>query len=242
MTLSPPDWTSVKSGGVGTLRPRNSNDFSIKDGEMTQVVDRQARIEARSRDKFQAKRDELAMATLTTLAELGYARTSLREIAQNSEYSHGVLHYYFTDKLDLIAHAVRQYEAVCVTRYDEAVANATDAAHLRDEFADTFFAGMHSEASIHRLWYDLRNQSMFDDSFRSDVIEIESRREEMIWRVVERYCELSGTTPVVTPAVAYIALDGIFQRGLLSEIDGRPEGVANARLDLIAFFDVVGHH
>ncbi|ANY25579.1 TetR/AcrR family transcriptional regulator [Gordonia terrae] len=209
---------------------------------MTQVVDRQARIEARSRDKFQAKRDELAMATLTTLAELGYARTSLREIAQNSEYSHGVLHYYFTDKLDLIAHAVRQYEAVCVTRYDEAVANATDAAHLRDEFADTFFAGMHSEASIHRLWYDLRNQSMFDDSFRSDVIEIESRREEMIWRVVERYCELSGTTPVVTPAVAYIALDGIFQRGLLSEIDGRPEGVANARLDLIAFFDVVGHH
>ncbi|GAB44232.1 putative TetR family transcriptional regulator [Gordonia terrae NBRC 100016] len=242
MTLSPPDWTSVKSGGVGTLRPRNSNDFSSKDGEMTQVVDRQARIEARSRDKFQAKRDELAMATLTTLAELGYARTSLREIAQNSEYSHGVLHYYFTDKLDLIAHAVRQYEAVCVTRYDEAVANATDAAHLRDEFADTFFAGMHSEASIHRLWYDLRNQSMFDDSFRSDVIEIESRREEMIWRVVERYCELSGTTPVVTPAVAYIALDGIFQRGLLSEIDGRPEGVANARLDLIAFFDVVGHH
>jgi AcrR family transcriptional regulator len=242
VTLSPPDWTSVKSGGVGTLRPRNSNDFSSKDGEMTQVVDRQARIEARSRDKFQAKRDELAMATLTTLAELGYARTSLREIAQNSEYSHGVLHYYFTDKLDLIAHAVRQYEAVCVTRYDEAVANATDAAHLRDEFADTFFAGMHSEASIHRLWYDLRNQSMFDDSFRSDVIEIESRREEMIWRVVERYCELSGTTPVVTPAVAYIALDGIFQRGLLSEIDGRPEGVANARLDLIAFFDVVGHH
>ncbi|WP_439030838.1 TetR/AcrR family transcriptional regulator [Gordonia terrae] len=209
---------------------------------MTQVVDRQARIEARSRDKFQAKRDELAMATLTTLAELGYARTSLREIAQNSEYSHGVLHYYFTDKLDLIAHAVRQYEAVCVTRYDEVVANAVTAAQLRDEFADTFFAGMHSEASIHRLWYDLRNQSMFDDSFRADVIEIESRREEMIWRVVDRFCELSGTRPAVTPAVAYIALDGIFQRGLLSEIDGRPDGVATARRDLIAFFEVVGHH
>ena len=113
---------------------------------------------------------------------------------------------------------------------------------LRDEFADTFFAGMHSEAAIHRLWYDLRNQSMFDDSFRADVIEIERRREEMIWRVVERFCELSGTQPAVTPAVAYIALDGIFQRGLLSEIDGRPDGVATAREDLIAFFGVVGHH
>ncbi|WP_238422023.1 TetR/AcrR family transcriptional regulator [Gordonia sp. 'Campus'] len=207
---------------------------------MTQVVDRQARIDARARDKFQARRDELAMATLTTLAELGYARTSLREIAQNSEYSHGVLHYYFTDKLDLIAHAVRQYEAVCVTRYDEVVANATTADELRDDFAETFFAGMRSEASIHRLWYDLRNQSMFDDSFRADVVEIESRREEMIWRVVDRFCELSGTQPAVTPAVAYIGLDGIFQRGLLSEIDGRPEGVALARDELTGFFDIVG--
>mgnify|MGYP002653500249 FL=1 len=128
------------------------------------------------------------------------------------------------------------------TRYDEVVAHAVTADQLRDEFADTFFAGMHSEAAIHRLWYDLRNQSMFDDSFRADVIEIERRREEMIWRVVERFCELSGTQPAVTPAVAYIALDGIFQRGLLSEIDGRPDGVATAREDLIAFFGVVGHH
>ena len=46
-------------------------------------------------DKFAARRTQLADAALQTLAELGYARTSLREIAQNSEFSHGVLHYYF---------------------------------------------------------------------------------------------------------------------------------------------------
>jgi len=61
------------------------------------------------RDKFAERRAELGEAALLTLAELGYARTSLREIAQNSAFSHGVLHYYFSDKLDLILCSVRQY-------------------------------------------------------------------------------------------------------------------------------------
>src|SRR4030095_8374228 len=68
--------------------------------------------------QFTEPRAELGEAAMQTLAELGYARTSLREIAQNSAFSHGVLHYYFTDKLDLILCSVRQYKARCVKRYD----------------------------------------------------------------------------------------------------------------------------
>ena len=70
-------------------------------------------------DKFNARRIELAEAALETLGELGFARTSLREIAQNSAFTHGVFHYYFSDKLDLICCCVRHYKAKCVTRYDE---------------------------------------------------------------------------------------------------------------------------
>src|SRR5882724_4138226 len=65
------------------------------------------RIERARVDKFSARRIELAEAALETLAELGYARTSLREIAQKSEFTHGVLHYYFSDKVDLICCCVR---------------------------------------------------------------------------------------------------------------------------------------
>ena len=201
---------------------------------MTQVANPKARMQERARDKFQARRTELARATLHTLAELGYARTSLREIAQNSEYSHGVLHYYFSDKLDLIAHAVRQYEAVCVTRYDEVVASAESAEQLRTEFAATFFGTLEADAAVHRLWYDLRNQSLFDDSFRADVLDIEGRREEMIWRVVSRYCELSGTEPVLTSATAYVTIDGIFQRALLHHIAGQTSETDRARDQLSA--------
>jgi AcrR family transcriptional regulator len=206
---------------------------------VTRVADPRARVEERSRDKFEARRTELALATLHTLAELGYARTSLREIAQNSEYSHGVLHYYFSDKLDLIAHAVRQYEAVCVTRYDEVVASAEGADHLRSEFAATFFGTLQSDAAIHRLWYDLRNQSLFDDSFRADVLEIEARREEMIWRVVSRFCEFADVEPTMSPATAYITIDGIFQRALLHQIAGRTAEIDDAPEQLAAVFDLL---
>lgn len=203
---------------------------------MTQTVDPRARIEERARNKFESKRTELAEATLHTLAELGYARTSLREIAQNSEYSHGVLHYYFSDKLDLIAHAVREYEAVCVTRYDEVVAAAESAEELRAEFTATFFGTLAADAAVHRLWYDLRNQSLFDDSFRADVLDIDARREQMIWRVVARYCELSGTEPALSSATAYVTIDGIFQRALLHHIAGRTAETDTARDQLNAVF------
>src|SRR5436189_5951208 len=73
------------------------------------------RIERARVDKFSARRIELAEAALETLAELGYARTSLREIAQKSEFTHGVLHYYFSDKVELICCWFRRYKAKCAT-------------------------------------------------------------------------------------------------------------------------------
>ena len=62
-------------------------------------------------DKHDARRNQLAESALKTLGEVGYARTSLREVAHNSEFSHGVVHYYFHDKLELILYSVRYYKA-----------------------------------------------------------------------------------------------------------------------------------
>ena len=93
------------------------------------------RISRRQIDKFAERRAQLASAALQTIPQLGYARTSLREIAQNSEFSHGVLHYYFSDKEELLTACVQQYEAACVTRYDEIVAAARSAEELRREFS-----------------------------------------------------------------------------------------------------------
>lgn len=185
-------------------------------------VDKLAR---RQVDKVAERRAQLADAALKTLSELGYARTSLREIAQNSEFSHGVLHYYFNDKVDLITYCVRQYKAQCVTRYDKIVATATTPKELADGFTDILAATLTDEAYMHRLWYDLRAQSLFEDSFRADVAEIDSSLERMIWRVAGRYAELVGTEPAVTSPVMYAMFDGLFQQALLRFLAGDPAAI-----------------
>jgi AcrR family transcriptional regulator len=188
---------------------------------VTEVEERKReRIARRQVDKFAERRDQLAAAALQTLAELGYANTSLRDIAQNSDFSHGVLHYYFADKFELITYCVRQYKAECVTRYDVIVATATGAEELRAGFGAAMAGTLRDEAALHRLWYDLRNQSQFEEKFRADAAEIDHSLEVMIWRVVSRYAELSGRGPAVTPALAYALLDGVFQHALLRHLSG----------------------
>lgn len=177
-------------------------------------------------DKFAERRTQLADAALQTLSELGYARTSLREIAQNSDFSHGVLHYYFKDKVDLITHCVRQYKSKCVTRYDQIVATASTAPELALGFGLVLGATLRDDARMHRLWYDLRAQALFEDSFRQDVAEIDASLERMIWRVATRFAELGGTSILVGPATLYAVFDGLFQQALLNHLAGDDNAVA----------------
>jgi AcrR family transcriptional regulator len=174
-------------------------------------------------DKFDARRDQLAESALRTLGELGYARASLREIANNSAFSHGVVHYYFQDKLELVIYSVRYYKARCVTRYDSVVASATTADGLLDAFAAKLAETIRDEAPMHRLWYDLRTQSMFEDQLRDAVNMIDRTLEGMIWRVVTRYAELDGRPPALEPPVAYGLLDGLFQQALLAYLGEHTE-------------------
>ena len=193
---------------------------------MTTAAERVARGTV---DKVAARRSELAAAALKTLAERGYAQTGLRDIAQNSEFSHGVLHYYFADKTDLITHCVREYKQQCATRYDEVVATATTADELAAGFLRKLSETLTDEAPLHRLWYDLRNQSMFEPAFRTDVADIDLLLERMIWRVVSRYAELSGRTPQISSPAMYATFDGLFQQALLRRLAGEPAAAADLR-------------
>jgi AcrR family transcriptional regulator len=196
----------------------------------------------RPRDhKFAERRAELGEAALTTLAELGYARTSLREIAQNSEFSHGVLHYYFTDKLDLILCSVRQYKARCVKRYDAVTTTATGFDELLDGFAAALGETLRAEAPLHRLWYDLRAQSLFEEAFRADVAEIDKSLEKMIWRVLSRLAEISGKPVGLPSPVAYALFDGLFQQALLKHLSGDRKAVAAMQAQVrLAVHQLVG--
>jgi AcrR family transcriptional regulator len=184
------------------------------------------RISRRQVDKFAERRAQLAGAALVTLAELGYARTSLREIAQNSEFSHGVLHYYFRDKADLITQCVSQYNAYCVTRYDQIVATSRTAGDLKRDFAAGLAKTLREDTAMHRLWYDLRTQSLFEPAFQADVAQIDQSLERMIWRIVTQFADLAGAPLAVTSEVAYAIFDGLFQQSLLKHLSGHTEAAS----------------
>src|SRR5882672_1809454 len=199
---------------------------ALADGRSAPYNRRMATVPQPRDHKFAERRAELGEAALQTLAELGYARTSLREIAQNSEFSHGVLHYYFTDKLDLILCSVRQYKTRCVKRYDEATTTATTFDELLDGFVAALGDTLRKEAPLHRLWYDLRAQSLFEEAFRADVAEIDKSLEKMIWRVMSRFAEITGEPVRLPSSVAYAMFDGLFQQGLSKHLSGDKKAVA----------------
>ncbi|WP_245720505.1 TetR/AcrR family transcriptional regulator [Nocardia uniformis] len=202
-------------------------------------MDKRARSARDQVDKFAERRTQLATAALDALAELGYARTSLREIAQKSEFSHGVLHYYFSDKVELLTHAVHLYEAVCVTRYDDIVATSRTAEELRREFTALMASTLLTDAPMHRLWYDVRNQSLFEDSFRGEIIEIDIRRQQMIANVVQSFADLCGQPLLVSHAMAYALFDGLFHQALLRHLAGDPEASKILRHDADALLDLI---
>ena len=68
---------------------------------------------------------------------------------------------------------MRRYKAECVTRYDSIVATAVGGRAAQREFGAAMAATLREDATLHRLWYDLRNQSLFDEKFRDDVAEID---------------------------------------------------------------------
>ncbi|MET7276903.1 TetR/AcrR family transcriptional regulator [Kribbella sp. NPDC005582] len=170
-------------------------------------------------DKIERRRIALAESALKTLGELGYARTSLREIANNSEFTHGVVHYYFRDKIDLISYCVRYYKTKCAQRYDEVVETATTADELGAGFLAKMTQTLVDETPMHRLWYDLRAQSMFEDQLRADVVAIDQLLEAMIWRILGRYAELVGGEPAVDASTAYALVDGLFEQAVVNYAD-----------------------
>lgn len=172
--------------------------------------------EAPRLEKSERRRLDLAESALKTLGELGYARTSLREIAANSEFSHGVVHYYFRDKSDLISYCVRYYKTICSKRYDEVIEKSASAEELAEGFLDKMTETLVEETALHRLWYDLRSQSMFEESVREDVAAIDTLLQQMIWRILSRYAELSGGLPTVGAFTAYGVIDGLFEQAVLA--------------------------
>ncbi len=166
-------------------------------------------------------RDELAAHAIQTLAQLGYARTGLRDIAQQSGRSVGSLTYYFDDKNDLICHCVRLYKEKFIAEIDVAVRRGRMQGNVIEAVAKAFATAVAEDAETHRLWYDIRSQSLFESQFREVVGEIETNLILLISRVLE---SIGLSTSDVT--LTYFLLDGAFRIALQEHLEGQTGAAA----------------
>jgi AcrR family transcriptional regulator len=178
------------------------------------------RAERAAVDKFAARRRDLAESALVVIAQQGFANTGLRDISSRTEVSTGILHYYFDSKDDLIAQAIWQYKSECARRYDPILETASAPDELIARFTDELASTLREEAQLHRLWYDLRNQALFEDGFRDTIVAIDGLLADMVWAVVERHAQLRATMPNIDRDTAYALFDGLFLNCLIAYLRG----------------------
>jgi AcrR family transcriptional regulator len=162
------------------------------------------------------RRIELAHHALAALAELGYARVNLREVATRSGLSLGMIHYHFKDKNDLLAAAVSLYKEAFLQQVEGCITSAGDRAMLAEKLGSLLQQAVVEHGMTHRLWYDIRAQALFDQSFLGLVSDLEDRLIRVIREALKRLSALDQRQGAPQSAnldatLVYITLDGWFR-------------------------------
>ena len=172
------------------------------------------------------KRQELAQHALSALAELGFARLNLREIATRSGVALGVIHYYFKDKKDLLIYCVGLYKDAFIQNLEEQIASADNLYALESQFITALVQSVEDQGHIHRLWYDIRAQALFDTAFHPVVDDHEARLIGVVRQFLNKTRVLNGSVEPLgraDPLDVYLRLDGWFRYFLQQHLAGNPQ-------------------
>lgn len=122
-----------------------------------------------------------------------------------------------------------------MTRYDKVTAAARTREQLLEAFLQKLDEALRMDARMHRLWYDLRSQALFEDVFREDVKEIDQSL-NMIWRIASRYAELGDKTIAISKALIF---DSLFQRHLMEFLSGNQRAGDQLKAEVRAVLPLV---
>lgn len=156
---------------------------------MTQLARADGSTTVRSEDDIhQGRRHDLTVAALHTWSEYGYSHVSVRNVARRTRFSHGMVHYYFRSKDALVAECVRMIHESDIFAAD--AADPTDVTSYSQAVADRVCDSLRTHRRMHRIRFDLRNQSQFEPELRRYADEIEHSHEAAEDAVRARYEQL----------------------------------------------------
>lgn len=194
----------------------------------------QARDERKTR-KREHKKEQIALSAMQALGELGFANTSLRDIATQAGLSLGMLHYYFEDRTELIIQCVTMYKAAFTSQLRDVVDNASSREQVIDVMANALVTTIVEDAPAHRLWYDIRAQSLFNPVFRPVVKDIESTLIDIVNLAACR----AGSVQARGGWFGYALIEGMFGHQLQNQVTGTPGDRESLVRDMRAVLETI---
>ncbi|WP_282151971.1 TetR/AcrR family transcriptional regulator [Ruegeria atlantica] len=173
---------------------------------------------AKQRDKNrEQKRRELAENAIATIARAGYANTTLRDIAASTGVSLGKIQYYFPEKEGLLLYCVDLSVDRFTSQLNEILDAELSPREARGAYIELFAHSILNYAHLHRLWYDIRNQAMFDSQLRPRVADVEARFVAICDELGKKFA-----VDDVRGVEIYVMLDGAFRYYIQQSIAGMP--------------------
>jgi AcrR family transcriptional regulator len=190
----------------------------------------------KSSAKSAEKKRELAEHAISSLAELGFARINLRDVAQRSGVSLGVIHYYFASKTELLIYCVGLYKEDFIVSLMDIIGHAHKVDNLQDTVSNYLADTIAQHAHIHRLWYDVRAQAQFDPAFQTAVEEVERALIDVFRALLNKLQEFGIDCSHNDPLKLYITIDGWFRYYLQRKLIGEADAISKFRKQMLTEF------
>jgi AcrR family transcriptional regulator len=198
-------------------------------------IDKIQKQTSKRQEKRTSKKNELADSAVEVLSQLGYARTSLRDIAQHSGVSVGVVHYYFEDRVDLISYCTSRYKTEFAQMLEATLVGGETNQQIIEAFTNELVDAIDKDADKHRMWYDIRAQALFDENFHQTIDEIE----DLQINIVSTFLSLLGKEGGDSLSI-FLTLDGTFRHYLKRRLRDDPEALTDFRKALNTMFESLG--
>ncbi len=184
--------------------------------------------------KQKAKKNVFAHATLSLLAEHGYADISLRLIAKETKVALGLLSYYFKDKNALLSYSITLYKQGFIQELEATFSADLPLEDITYNIIELLAKYLNENADSHRLWYDIRAQAMYRSEFQSVVSEYEDSMIQLIGMFMKQ-CGRDDD-----PLEFYIIFDGFFRYFLQQKLAGDDNSAELFRKRLTHLFNSHG--
>jgi TetR/AcrR family transcriptional repressor of bet genes len=191
------------------------------------------------------RRAEIVTGLLAVMAERGYDGASIGDIAASARLAPGLVHYHFSNKLEILVEATREVAADHERLLDRALGVTTSATAALDAIVDVHLGlGAHADPDRLACWIQIAGEAIRHPQIAAAYRAVIAGLANRIARVIENGIavgELACDDPRAAGAALTAAIQGYFVMAATAR-DTIPRGsaAASARLMLQGLVRFVG--